>query len=167
MRLSTRGRYGLAAMCELAGRPRDATVPVRDIAAEQGLSEGYLEQLLLALRRGGLVRSARGAQGGYALAREASKITVGDVLRVVEGPIAPAPCVRRHQLGPSDSEPACTRGRYEGCPTRRVWDRLAASMTAVLDGITLADLVAGKDEPQAGARPGPGGDVKEVTSDAD
>lgn len=142
MRLSTRARYGVAAMYELAGREPGAAVPLRDIAASQVLSESYLEQLFLALRRGGLVRSVRGAQGGYTLAKDAAEITVGDILRVLEGPIAPVPCVAPG-VGRKDR---CTRHSFQQCPTRPVWDRLADCMARVLDGITLADL-AGDEEP--------------------
>lgn len=164
MRITTRGRYGVAAMCELASRPRDTTVPLRDIASEQGLSEGYLEQLFLVLRRSGLVKSVRGAQGGYALAKDASEITVGDVLRVVEGPIAPVPCVNQTVAGGDDAGSVCRRDRYEGCLTRRVWRRLAACMASVLDGITLADLIAGEDMPLPDTCPGCRL-TEEVTSD--
>lgn len=141
MRLSTRVRYGVAAMCELAGREPGSSVPLRDIASSQTLSESYLEQLFLALRRGGLVRSARGAQGGYTLARDAAGITVGDILRVLEGPIAPVPCVAPG-VGRKDR---CTRHSFQECPTRRVWDRLAKCMATVLDGISLADLVSDEE----------------------
>jgi Rrf2 family protein len=143
MKLSTRGRYGLAAMCELARRPGSEAVPLHKIASEQSISEGYLEQLFLSLRRAGLVKSVRGAQGGYTLARDASEITPGDVLRVLEGPIAPVPCVE----GPGDAAAGCTRARYDSCLTRRVWERLAFCMSTVLDGISLADLIAEDREP--------------------
>jgi len=146
MRLSTRGRYGVAAMCELARRRPGATVALRDVASQQGLSEGYLEQLFIALRRAGLVRSVRGAQGGYALARGPAEITVGDVLRVVEGPIAPVPCAEPTAGGAGEAAAACARDHYNGCMTRRVWQRLASCMSRVLDGITLADLADDEKE---------------------
>jgi len=148
-------------MCELARHPGGEVVPLHDIASEQAISEGYLEQLFLSLRRAGLVKSVRGAQGGYTLARDRSAITAGDVLRVLEGPIAPVPCVDRNANG---AHQACRRDHYDACLTRRVWERLASCMATVLDGITLAGLVAEEREPIPtpcrGCAPG-----KEVTSD--
>jgi len=133
MKLSTRGRYGLAALYELALRSSDGPVSLREVAEEQGLSENYLEQLFLSLRRANLVTGVRGAQGGYLLARAADDITVGDVIRALEGPIAPVSCVTEADL--------CNRGGAVGCPTRPVWVRLAECMSHVLDSITLADLL--------------------------
>jgi Rrf2 family protein len=133
MKLSTRGRYGLAALYELALRGSDDPVSLREVAEGQGLSENYLEQLFLTLRRANLVTGVRGAQGGYFLARPAEEITVGDVIRALEGPIAPVSCV-------TESQP-CNRGGAVGCPTRPVWVRLAECMSHVLDSITLADLL--------------------------
>lgn len=142
MRLSTRGRYGVAALCELAYRQEgDAPVRLREIAAAQGISESYLEQLFLGLRRAGLVLSTRGAQGGYVLARPAEDITVGQVVRVLEGPIAPVACVTSASGGGHDS---CQRLSPERCPTRQVWMRLARCMTRVLDSVTLADIAFGE-----------------------
>jgi Rrf2 family transcriptional regulator, cysteine metabolism repressor len=129
-------------MCELAGREPDAAVPLRDIADSQALSESYLEQLFLSLRRGQLVRSVRGAQGGYTLARDAADITVGDILRVLEGPIAPVPCV----VAGTGRKDRCTRHHSQPCMTRQVWDRLARCMATVLDGISLASLVSDSDD---------------------
>ncbi len=132
MRLSTRGRYGVAALYELATRSDGSPVTLRQIAEGQGLSESYLEQLFLALRRADVVSSVRGAQGGYVLARPAAEITIGDIVRALEGPIAPVSCVA--------DEEACTRDHLDGCPTRPIWIRLARCMNRVLDSITLADI---------------------------
>ena len=144
LKLTTRGRYGVAAMAELAARQEEAVpIRLRDIASSQSLSESYLEQLLLVLRRAGLVRSARGAQGGYSLAKDADQITVGDILRVLEGPIAPVACLSDNGL----SAQACSRDHYERCGTRAVWARLARCMGRVLDSVTLSDLVDNHGKP--------------------
>lgn len=136
MRLSTRGRYGVAALYEVALRGADGPVALREVAEAQGISENYLEQLFLALRRAGLVQGVRGAQGGYVLTRHPADITIGDAIRALEGPIAPVSCVA--------GEDACARQSAEGCVTRPVWVKLAACMSQVLDSISLADLLEGQ-----------------------
>ncbi len=137
MRLSTKGEYGLMACYDLARYSADnSPVPLKAIAERQGISESYLEQLLGSLRRAGIVRSARGAQGGYALARDPESITVGDVIRVLEGPIAPVECVGPEQAGFE----ACSRSTC--CIARPVWEKLRDRISEVLDSISLADLVA-------------------------
>jgi len=143
MRMSTRGRYGVAALYELAANDSGGPLALRQIAETQGLSENYLEQLFLVLRRAGLVSGVRGAQGGYVLARPAAEITVGDIIRALEGPVAPVACV---------ADPAlCTRdgALSTACPTRPVWVKLADCMSRVLDSINLSDLVAVSAEEQA------------------
>jgi Rrf2 family cysteine metabolism transcriptional repressor len=140
MRISTRGRYGLAALSELAVRQTGSSpVSLRDIAVGQTLSASYLEQLFLALRRAGIVASVRGAQGGYYLARDPAAITVGEVLRVLEGTLEPVACVSAGE----DGLAACLRDHDGGCLTRTVWVRLSQCVTRVLDSITIADLVSG------------------------
>lgn len=134
MKLSTRGRYGLMMMLDLAQHGTEEPVSLRAVADRQQLSESYLEQLVSPLRDAGLLRSVRGKQGGYMLARSPSEITVGDIVRAVEGPIAPVECVN------DQVEVDCPR--YPECPTRSVWLRLRDSITQVLDSINLADLVA-------------------------
>ena len=133
MRLSTRGRYGVTAMYDLAMHYGAGCVPLKSIAERQNLSETYLEQLISPLRKSGLVRSTRGAQGGYVLAREPKAITVGDVIRILEGPIAPVDCVIE-----KDGNGYC--GKTEVCITRDIWLKLKESMDKVLDSITLEDL---------------------------
>ena len=95
MKLSTRGRYGLRAMLDIAINQGDGPTTLPSISERQGISVGYLEQLMVPLKKEGLIRSVRGAQGGYLLAREPEKITVGDIIRALEGPIAPVACVMR------------------------------------------------------------------------
>jgi Rrf2 family transcriptional regulator, cysteine metabolism repressor len=133
VKLSTKGRYGVTAMYDLALHYGTGYVPLKSIAERQNLSETYLEQIIAPLRKAGLVRSSRGSQGGYALAREPQVVTVGDIIRVLEGPIAPVDCV----IGENGAE-FC--GKTEVCITRDIWLKLKHSIEGVLDSITLADL---------------------------
>ena len=133
MRLSTKGRYGLRALLDIAQQQEKGPVAIHTIAQRQNLSGRYLEQLLIPLKQAGLVKSVRGAQGGYILGRSAANITVGDVVRILEGPIAPVDCVS--EVNPDDC------GRAEYCATRHVWSRLRESISEVLDSYTLDDLM--------------------------
>ena len=132
MKISTKGRYGLRLMLDLAVHCNGGLVPLRDISARQGISEKYLEQIMMLLNRAGLVRSVRGSQGGYMLARPAKQITVGDVLRTMEGSLAPVDCV-------ADGTAVCDMA--ETCVTMEVWAKLKAAVDGVVDSITLADMV--------------------------
>lgn len=132
MKLSTKGEYGLRAMFDLAQRVGEGPISLKSVAERQEISEHYLEQLIAGLRKAGLVKSIRGAQGGYMLAREAGEIKVGDIIRVLEGPIAPMDCV-------SEEDPEqCSRG--ESCITKNIWRKVRDSITDVLDSITLQDM---------------------------
>lgn len=122
------------AMTELALRYGQGPVPLKTIAESQGLSESYLEQLFAALRKASLVRSVRGAQGGYELSRPPETISVGDVLRVLEGPLAPVECAILER----DDFAHC--GNPDRCMTRSVWVRLRQSIEKVVDSINLASL---------------------------
>lgn len=133
MRISTRGEYGVRAMFYLTLNYGQGPIPVKTIAEEQGISEHYLEQLIGDLRRSGLVSSVRGAQGGYTLARSPEEITVGDIIRVLEGPITPMDC-----LDSASAEADC--GLLGPCAMRKMWKRLQDSMESVLDTTTLASL---------------------------
>lgn len=133
MKLSTRGEYGLRAMFDLALRYGEGPIPLKSIAERQEISDHYLEQLISGLRKAGLVKSVRGAQGGYVLAKEPGEITVGDVIRVLEGPIAPMDCVNEEEKAP------CSRA--ETCVTRGIWQKVKESIDGVLDSITLKDMV--------------------------
>ena len=138
MRLSTRGHYGLKAMFDLAHNYGSGPISLKTVAERQNLSDHYLEQLIAMLRKAGLVKSMRGAKGGYFLAREPSEIRVGDVIRALEGPIAPVHCV-------SETDPGnCNEADY--CITRTVWARVRDGIARVLDSITLADLCREADE---------------------
>lgn len=132
MKLSTKGRYGLKAMYQLALYYGEGPIPLKNIADEQNLSENYLEQLVSALRREGLLNSVRGAQGGYMLAMPPKEITVGKILRTLEGDLAPADCV-------IDDAPECER--EEKCVTKLVWMKIRDSIDEVVDSITLQDML--------------------------
>jgi len=119
-------------MLEIALQQAKGPVPIHVIAENQSLSNRYLEQLLIPLKQNGLVKSVRGSQGGYILGREADKITVGDIIRALEGPISPVDCV--NELNPDECE------RAEFCVTRRIWSELRDSINQVLDSYSLEDL---------------------------
>jgi len=122
-------------MLEIALQQEAGPVSIHLIAERQGISERYLEQVLTPLKQAGLLKSIRGSQGGYLLGRDAAKITVGDVIRTLEGPIGPVDCV--NELNPDD----CNRAEY--CMTRQVWAHLRDSISKVLDSYTLEDLIKG------------------------
>lgn len=132
MKLSTKGRYGLKAMYDLALHYGNEPISLKNIAQRQGISEYYLEQLMAILKKAGLVRSIRGAYGGYLLSRKPSEITVGDVLRALEGPIGLVDCAL-------EQEPIkCLR--YDNCITRIVWEKIRDSIIKTIDSITLLDM---------------------------
>ncbi|HOJ78385.1 MAG TPA: Rrf2 family transcriptional regulator [Bacillota bacterium] len=131
MRISTKGRYGLRAMVDLAMNSTDGPVPLRQIAERQLISDSYLEQVFTSLRKNGLVIAARGAQGGYELNRPAQEITVGEILRALEGPIEPVHCVGKNSK---------TCEREKDCITHSFWEELNNTINQLLDNTTLADL---------------------------
>lgn len=134
MKLSTKGRYGVAAMYDLALRFGQGPISLKSVAQRQNISEPYLEQLMGSLRKAGYVQSIRGSQGGYMLLKEPKSITVGDVIRVMEGPIAPVDCL----LSDKTDNNYCAKAGI--CVTRSVWEKVRNSINGVLDSITLADL---------------------------
>ncbi|MGV3465976.1 MAG: cysteine metabolism transcriptional regulator CymR [Heyndrickxia sp.] len=129
MKISTKGRYGLTIMIELAKRYGEGPISLKTIAQINDLSEHYLEQLIAPLRNAGLVKSIRGAYGGYILADEPSKITAGDIIRVLEGPISPVE-------GIEEEEPV----------KRSLWIRIRDAVKDVLDNTTIEDLANYNDE---------------------
>ncbi len=133
MKLSTKGRYGLKAMFELSMHYGEGPVALKNIAENQKLSEYYLEQLFATLRKARLVTSVRGAQGGYMLASDPKNITVGDIIRVLEGPMVPSDCVIKEEPA------ACERAEY--CVTKVVWEKIRDSFNDVVDSITLGDML--------------------------
>ena len=131
MKISTKGRYALRLMLDIALNSHGAAVPLRDVAQRQDISDKYLEQIVTPLSRAGLVRSVRGAGGGYLLTRDPAEYTVGEILRPLEGSLAPVSCV--------DGSECC--GRAEQCVTLEVWREIQQAVSGVVDRITLADLV--------------------------
>jgi len=134
MKISTKGRYGVAAMYDLAMNYGQGPISLRSIAERQKISENYLEQLVSTLRKAGYVKSIRGAQGGYTLSKDPAQISVGDIIRVMEGPIALVDCLLAH----SDDYDCCER--VDICVTRDVWAKVCDSISKVVDSISLADL---------------------------
>lgn len=132
MKISTKGRYALRLMLDLALHNTGEAVSLKDIAKRQGISDKYLEQIISVLNKAGYVRSVRGAQGGYLLKKAPEEYTVGMILRLTEGTLAPVSCVE-------DEESECKR--EDSCVTVMVWKRLNAAINEVVDHITLADLV--------------------------
>ncbi|WP_047981407.1 cysteine metabolism transcriptional regulator CymR [Ornithinibacillus contaminans] len=124
MKVSTKGRYGLTIMIELARKYGEGPTPLKAIAKDNDLSEHYLEQLAAPLRNAGLIKSVRGAYGGYMLPREPKEISAGDIIRVLEGPIALVE-------GIEDEEPA----------KQALWRRVTEAVKEVFDTTTLEDLV--------------------------
>ena len=131
MKISTKGRYALRLMLDVALHSHGAAVPLRDVAQRQEISDKYLEQIVTQLSRAGLVRSVRGAGGGYLLTREPEEYTVGEILRVLEGNLAPVSCV--------DGSDCCDR--VDHCVTVDVWRQIQEAVSSVVDHITLRDLV--------------------------
>ena len=132
MMISTRGRYALRVMLDLAKDESGTYVPLDDIARREGMSEKYLESIIVVLSRAGLVRSARGAQGGYQLTKPPEEYTVGDILRTTEGSLAPVSCLEA-------GSGVCEMERT--CVTLEVWQQIEEAVNQVVDHITLADLV--------------------------
>lgn len=128
MKISTKGRYGVKIMLDIAQNGTDFPVKISDISARQNISTKYTEQITGNLARSGLVRSVRGAQGGYVLAKKASAYTVGEILRKTEGDLAPV-------VGIKDGE---GEGGYA---VNKLWTGLYDSINNYLDGVTLQDLV--------------------------
>lgn len=132
MKISTKGRYALRLMLDLAINYTGEYISIKSIAARQDISEKYLEQIITQLNKAGYVRSVRGAQGGYILAKAPSEYTVGMILRLMEGSLAPVSCV-------DEDENNCDRAAV--CVTQEVWKKIQEAVENVVDHITLADLV--------------------------
>ncbi len=143
MKLTTRSRYGTRLILDMALHGRDGPVRIKDVAARQGISLKYLEKLVRELKAAGLVKSRRGPHGGHVLARPLEEITIGAVVRALEGDLELVEC--------GDGEVSCPR-LYE-CLTRDVWIEAARAMHAKLDSFTLADLVR-RGAARAGSGPG-------------
>jgi len=130
MKLSTRGRYGTRMLLDLALQPEKPVV-LKDIAQREQISLSYLERLIAPLIAGGIIRSARGIRGGVSLARAPEKISLGEVVPLLEGSITPVECI--------DNPEVCARSKF--CVTRDIWGELKQAMEGVLQSTTLKDLV--------------------------
>ena len=137
MMISTKGRYALRIMVDLAQHDGEMPVSVREIAQRQDISGKYMEQIISVLTRASLLRSVRGAQGGYHLAKAPEEITVGMILRATEGDLAPAECV-------TTGGQACERSGV--CPSQRVFQKVYSAINDVIDGISLRDLMPEQPE---------------------
>lgn len=133
MKLSTKGRYGLRALIDLGQYGGKAPVSTTSISSRQDISERYLEQLMSLLKKAGLVRSVRGAGGGYMLAKDMDHISVGDVLRALEGSLDPVECAGL------DPDGNCRAS--DSCVTKYVWKRINDSINQTVDEISLGQLV--------------------------
>ena len=132
MKISTKGRYALRLMLDLALHDSDAPVRIKDIAARQDISDKYLEQIISSLNKAGYVKSIRGPQGGYALQQTPDKYTIGMILRLTEGSLSPVECL-------DDNGAICDR--EENCVTQILWKKLDDAIKGVVDNITLEDLM--------------------------
>lgn len=131
MKLSTKGKYGLKAIFELSLHANEGPMPLNMIASRQKIPEQYLEQIFSTLKKSKLITSVRGAQGGYLLNKKPEEITVGDVLTILEGPVALSQCII--------DEGACENSN--DCSTRLVWEKLKKGIEDVLHSITLQDMI--------------------------
>jgi Rrf2 family protein len=131
MRISTKGRYSLEALLYMALLPEGDYSSTREIAEKTGLSDGYLEQLFIPLRKAGIVKGIRGPQGGYLPAKALDQIKVGDILRTVEGALEPVDCIKSKDC-PMAAE----------CLSRNTWAELYQQINKCVDSVTLADLTA-------------------------
>ncbi|MCI9430676.1 MAG: Rrf2 family transcriptional regulator [Lachnospiraceae bacterium] len=137
MKISTKGRYAVRVMLDLATNNTGEYIKVKEIASRQEISEKYLEQIISVLNKAGYVKSIRGAQGGYKIARDPSNYTVGMILRLTEGSLNPVACL-------DDEINECER--CDTCETLEVWKDLAKAINSVVDHVTVADLVERQQE---------------------
>lgn len=133
MKISTKGRYALRLMLDIALNDAKTPVRIKDIAERQQISDKYLEQIVSSLNKAGFVKSLRGPQGGYRLTKKPEEYTVGMLLRLIEGSLAPVACL-------DDDINNCTRA--DRCPTLILWEKLYDAISEVVDNITLADLIS-------------------------
>lgn len=137
MKISTRGRYGIKAMVDLAEHCQNGKcVPLKSIAKRQNIPESYLEQLMAIIKKAEIIHSVRGAQGGYVLSKELDEISVGDLLKVLEGNLALTDCVEEN-----NPKKICANGDCEKCNMKDTWDLISKKFEDVVNNITLKDLV--------------------------
>ena len=132
MKISTKGRYALRLMIDLAMNESGNPIRIKDVAGRQGISDKYLEQIISVLNKAGYVKSVRGPQGGYTLKKKPEDYTVGMILRLTEGSLAPVACVEEDT---ADCE------RQSGCVTYILWKKLSDAVNSVVDTVTLKDLI--------------------------
>ena len=133
MKLSTRSRYGLKAVVDIAAR-NGKSVSIKSMSERLEISENYLEQLIIKLKKAGILNSVRGAGGGYSLREPPEDITVGKILNILEGSLYPAKCL-------DDDDTTCGYGVCNPCATKGVWEKIYESVTTVVESITVMDLV--------------------------
>ena len=142
MKISTKGRYGLKAIVDIAyfmQKNEGKCISIKNIAERQAISENYLEQIIAPLKKARIVHSIRGANGGYYLARPANELTAGEVLRILEGPLVPVDCV-------IDDTNVCGQADCDLCVMKPAWNTLADKINEVIDGITIAELATDYDK---------------------
>ena len=132
MKISTKGRYALRLMIDLAMNDEGNPIRIKDVAMRQNISDKYLEQIISVLNKAGYVKSVRGPQGGYTLKKKPEDYTVGMILRLTEGSLAPVACVEEDE---TDCE------RQGGCVTYLLWRKISDAINGVVDTITLKDLI--------------------------
>lgn len=132
MKISTKGRYALRLMIELAMNEDNTPISIKDVAERQNISDKYLEQIISVLNKAGYVKSVRGPQGGYMLKKQPQEYTVGMILRLTEGSLAPVACVEEDE---TDCE------RKSGCVTYLLWRKINDAVNGVVDTVTLKDLL--------------------------
>lgn len=137
MRISTKGRYAVRVMLDLATNNKGEYIKVKDIARRQEISDKYLEQIISILNKAGYVKSVRGAQGGYKIAKDPKTYTIGMILRLTEGSLSPVACL-------DDEVNECEH--CDTCETLQVWKDLADAIYDVVDNVTIADLAARQEE---------------------
>ncbi|MBO5352874.1 MAG: RrF2 family transcriptional regulator [Lachnospiraceae bacterium] len=136
MKLTTKGRYGLRAVIDLAVYAKEEPVSLAEVAERQSISISYLEQLVAKLKKAGIVQSTRGAQGGYSLAKEPEEISVGEILRALEGNLSPVDC----SAVAGEGETECASSDF--CVTKYVWKRISDSINDTVNAIFLSELMA-------------------------
>ncbi len=138
MKLSTKGRYGLRAMVDLVLNSKEENSSLKSISERQNISMNYLEQIISILKKAGYVKSVRGARGGYSLAKSPDAISVGDILRALEGSLNPVDCALVNENKQCDD--------VDCCITKVVWKKISDSINEVVNNISLQDLVDGHND---------------------
>ncbi len=137
MKISTKGRYALRLLVDLAEHSDEGFIALKDVAKRQDISKKYLEQIVSVLNKPGILKTNRGYQGGYKLAKSPDKYTVGDILRITEGGLAPVACL-------DQEENLCERSSF--CATLFIWEGLYKTVNDYLDSITLQDVLDHKKD---------------------